>query len=156
MAKNPATAKLKDVKYTYPYNCVLLIEDDEITNFINEDILKGLKLSKSITSTKSVEEAITFLEDCYLHDDKSSSILVFLDLVMSSKDGFDFLEDLSAHPDIPEKEIDIIILTNSLDEINREKAKKYTIMDYVAKPLSPEKIRMALGKKANSASLSFS
>lgn len=148
MAKTLTPAKVRDMINPYRYDCVLLIDDDDITNFLNEDILKTLKLSHSIKSSKSVEEAMTFLT--YSYSTKSnSSILIFLDLIMSShsKDGFDFLEELFVRSEIPASNIDIIVLTNSLNNINRQKAEKYHIMDYVAKPLSTEKVRASLGKR---------
>lgn len=150
MAKDLAPAKVKDLKNAHPYDCVLLIDDDDITNFLNEDILNGLGLSNSIKSTKSVNEALKFLSYCYSTNPKSST-LVFLDLIMTtnSKNGFDFLKELREYPAIAERNIDIIVLTNSLDNIHREKAEKYNIMDYVSKPLSQVKIQTSMSKKLN-------
>lgn len=150
MAKDLAPAKVKDFKSAHPYDCVLLIDDDEITNFLNEDILNSLDLSTSIRSTKSVDEALKFLYHC-LSTSRQSSILVILDLIMAtnSKNGFDFLEEFREYPDIAESNIDIIVLTNSLDKIHKQKAEKFNIINYVAKPLSAEKIQISINKKLN-------
>ena len=147
MEKNQSLNEEKEQKNTN-FDCVLLIDDDEITNFINKDILSNLEISESIETTNNIEDALLYIKTCYLPDKEVKSLFIILDLVMPESDGFDFLDALNFQTGILKNKIDIIILTNSLDAVNKERAEKYNILDYVLKPLTQEKIKQSLQKKA--------
>lgn len=131
----------------YEIDCVLLIDDDEITNFINSEVISEMQISDSIEATNKVETALDFIINCYLSNDVSKSLLIFLDLNMPVLDGFEFLDYLNQQTAIPFDKIDIIILTSSLHKIDQEKALKYSILDYIVKPLTQEKVKRALAKR---------
>lgn len=131
----------------YLVDCVLLIDDDIITSFLNENLLSSIPLFQEIVATESVEEALQFIEDCYDSKGDLKSMLVFLDINMPAWDGFDFLDELTSRTNIPMHKIDIIILSSSIHRIDTERAEKYAILDYIVKPLTHGKLQAVLSRK---------
>src|SRR5438874_6188 len=74
--------------------CILLIDDDEITNFINKDLLTGMDIASHIQICENGKEAIDYLEEAYAgsNPDFPAPDIIFLDLNMPVMDGFEFLK----------------------------------------------------------------
>lgn len=131
----------------YLIDCVLLIDDDIVTNFINENLLSSISLCHEIVATESVEEALEFIEGCYASKESPKSLLIFLDINMPAWDGFDFLDELNSRSNIPIHKIDVVILSSSIHRIDTERAKRYSILDYIVKPLTLGKLQATLSRK---------
>ena len=131
----------------YQFNCVLLVDDDSTTNFLNKSFLSEIQFCERIESTEDIEEALRFIENCYLPNRDHKSLLIFLDINMPVMDGFEFLDELNSRTEIPIHKVDVIILSSSLHRIDTERAKKYKILDYLIKPLTTEKLLAALHRK---------
>jgi CheY-like chemotaxis protein len=86
---------------------------------------------------KSASEAIAFLN-------KSNSDIILLDIEMPNISGFEFLADIRKVPSYIDTPV-IIISGNSSVEF-REKVKKSSAMDYLAKPVKPETLVEAIEK----------
>lgn len=147
MRKNEAFGNAREQEVGPKFDGVLLIDDDEITNFINKDVLSNLNLSNCIKATTNIDDALSYIRSCFKSVKPFQSLLIILDLVMPERNGFEFLDELNAQTGILKDKIDIVVLTNSLDQINKEKAEGYNILDYIQKPLTHNKLRQALGKK---------
>jgi CheY-like chemotaxis protein len=131
------------MKSTPPkFNTVMLIEDNEIDNYINEKILKGSGYAKNVFVHTSVKSALEFLK----HIEKSNGqpdILVpeyiFLDLNLPILDGFHFLEEFEMLFVSIKSKIKIVILTCSLIPDDRERALKHKyVVGFLSKPLRVE------------------
>lgn len=59
---------------------------------------------------------------------------------MPVMDGFEFLEHLQKSAELSSTPLKIILLSSSVHELDLAKAKKYPVMDYIQKPLTPEKL----------------
>ncbi|WP_017733987.1 response regulator [Nafulsella turpanensis] len=125
-------------------DCILLVDDDPITNYLNEAIISEMKLCNDIEKTENVEEALSFIENCYIPKDHPKSLLILLDINMPFWDGFEFLDELNSRTELPIHKIDVIILSSSIHRLDTAKAKEYKILDYIVKPLTPEKLQAAL------------
>lgn len=121
---------------------VMLIEDNEIDNYISDRILKTSGFTKNVLTHTSVKSALEFLKN--LESLKSpSSVLVpnyiLLDLNLPILDGFHFLEEFETFSAPIKSQIKIVILTCSLNPSDLERAKKYEyVVDYFSKPLLKE------------------
>jgi CheY-like chemotaxis protein len=116
-------------------NSVLLIDDDHINNYMNEKLIRRLKISDTVHVATNGSEAIQFVEDRDLN-----CPLIFLDLNMPAIDGFEFLE-IFQKKDIPDKDkILIVILTTSSNFQDMERIKKYGNYEFMSKPLNEEKL----------------
>ena len=131
----------------YHIDCVLLIDDDPIANFLHEERLSQMKFCRNIKATESVEEALLFLETCFTENNDYSSLLILLDINMPVMDGFDFLDHLNYQTEIPIHKIDIIVVSSSIHRIDRERAECYPILDYISKPLTSDKLKAAIARK---------
>jgi response regulator of citrate/malate metabolism len=106
---------------------VLLVDDNEIDNFINERIIASSKFAKNITVKNSADSAL---------DDKIPEI-IFLDLNMPVKDGFGFLVDFAGLDKSITGKSRVIVLSSSIspEDINKASVNPY-VFKYLNKPLS--------------------
>ena len=81
------------------YKSVLLIDDNEIDNFINERMISTSGFSTTIIIKNSCDEAIGFLRQLEGVPGDLPEV-IFLDLNMPGKDGFAFLNDFESLPDV--------------------------------------------------------
>ncbi|MDF2436014.1 MAG: response regulator receiver [Bacteroidota bacterium] len=123
------------------YKTVMLIDDNEIDNFINEKLIKAYLFAENVyvhTSTKSALEFLKNLEVTLatLPDDLIPSHIL-LDINMPILDGFHFLEEFEKFSDRLKEKIKIIMLTTSMNPMDIEKSKtsKY-VGKFLHKPLT--------------------
>ena len=75
---------------------VLLVDDDEITNFVNEDVLRDTGLAEEVTTSANGEAALSFLEIAMTSSGQASlPDLILLDINMPVMDGITFVERLA-------------------------------------------------------------
>ncbi len=127
---------MKNTDKAVKFDRVLLIDDNDIDNFINERMITTNQFSKMVVVKNSGESALQFLRD---NSDNSDILpqIIFLDLNMPVMDGFSFLE---AYEDLPESILTtckVIVLSSSIspEDINRASTNQY-VVKYVNKPLN--------------------
>src|SRR5688572_10056858 len=75
---------------------VLLVDDDDTTNYLNKRLLTDMKVAKEILVLKNGREALDYLSkacDSQLDGALKCPDLIFLDIKMPMMDGFEFLEE---------------------------------------------------------------
>jgi CheY-like chemotaxis protein len=127
-------------------NCVLLIEDDQVTNYINNRILKGLKISDSINLACNGKEALNFIKNFALINENCGPELILVDLNMPVTDGFEFIRAFKELNLSNSSQIKIIVLTTSSHEEDIGKIIKDKNIGYINKPLTEEKLMSAIWK----------
>jgi CheY-like chemotaxis protein len=116
--------------------CILLVDDDEITNSIHKMVIEDVGASKNIEVAESVDVALQLLECPKVNDCKTPEI-IFLDLNMPGMTGWDFLESYRTQKKNCEQKSIIFILTNSTNPHDRIKAEKYEeVAGFRSKPLT--------------------
>jgi len=124
---------------------VLLVDDDQISNFLTATALKKINLSEEITICLDGKEAYKWLQhrvetSCELPD------LILLDLNMPSMNGFEFLEAFRDF-DKCEKQPVIIILTTSQHYQDIERLKNFPEVEvYLNKPLQEDSLHYLVDK----------
>lgn len=115
---------------------VLLVDDNEIDNFINERIITSSSFCEHVIVRNSADGALNYLKEIAGSSDKIPDI-IFLDLNMPVKDGFGFLEDFSKLDDAITKHSKVIVLSSSIspEDINKASTNPY-VFKYINKPLS--------------------
>ena len=114
----------------------ILIDDDDLTLFLNTEFIKGNKFSEKIHSFVNGMEALKYIESEVDHIQEG---LVFLDLNMPLFNGWDFLEALDKKEF--KNKLMIVVLTSSVNTADREKSKQYErVIEFMEKPLSDEKL----------------
>jgi CheY-like chemotaxis protein len=118
------------------YQRVLLIDDNDIDNFINERMITTTNFSQTVIVKASAEDALEYLRK--LGDDTNQlPQVIFLDLNMPVVDGFGFLASYEALPDALKKFCKIVVLSSSIspEDINRASTNPY-VLKYINKPLN--------------------
>lgn len=115
---------------------VLLVDDNEIDNFINERIIVSSGFAKDVVVKNSADGALKYLQGLTSTPEKIPDF-IFLDLNMPVKDGFGFLEDFASMDEAIRNRSKVIVLSSSIspDDINRASTNPY-VHKYINKPLS--------------------
>lgn len=122
------------------FNCVLLIDDDGITNFINHRLIKKLNITHSIESAINGNEALLFLREYAIKNNNKSPELILLDLNMPVLDGFEFLEEFQKLNFDNKEKVRILILTTSTHQKDIGRLVGNSNISYINKPLTEEKL----------------
>ena len=113
---------------------ILLIDDDQVTNFFNQKLITQTTASIEVKAVTSVSDAIIFLR---MNKDKWIPDFIFLDIFMPVKNGWDFLEEFQMEFNSLSSSIKLFMLSSSVYAEDVNKAKNhYLVNDYISKPLS--------------------
>jgi CheY-like chemotaxis protein len=125
---------------------ILLIDDDNITNFLNKKIIMNSGLASSIEAFDSGNEAIRYIHDIFDGMlSKPVPELILLDIMMPVMDGFDVLDELEKLPAATKENMRVIMLSSSLDKRDRDRAMTYSMVtDFLSKPLTIKNIKEAI------------
>ena len=126
----------------FKYNYAMLLDDNELDNFINQKTLEATHFANKIYVNTSSKSALEFLKNLEVSSSETHSIfpeIIFIDINMPMIDGFQFIENLKNT--LPEKynAIKIVILTTSASPSDKEKALKISKdIIFLNKPLTKE------------------
>lgn len=129
-------------------NCVLLVDDDEPTNFLNKMVLEDIDCAETIRVTDSAQDALDYLKKAEgPNGSPSSPDLILLDINMPAMNGWEFLERYSGLDKQHKANVVIVMLTTSLNPDDRAKASSIPdVSGFETKPLTPEKLQSILEK----------
>lgn len=119
---------------------ILLVDDDAISNYVTEELLREKKICQTIVTVTDGRQALVYLQQA-LEDkpaDDIQGILVLLDLNMPVMDGFEFMEELEALQ--LHKQVKVAVLTSSDNHKDISQAKEYSFAAYLQKPLVVEEV----------------
>jgi CheY-like chemotaxis protein len=120
--------------------CILLVDDDEPTNYLNRMVLEEMNCAEHIEVVQSGGEAMRFL----MSGKHIVPDLMFLDINMPAMDGWEFLE---IYRHVFNDNTVTIMLTTSLNPDDEVRSKKFSfIRDYKRKPLTTAVINEILEK----------
>ncbi len=110
---------------------LMLIDDDEINNFVNSKLIGLHYPNTNIELCLSARLALEKLNN------GSNPDLILLDLNMPEINGWEFIDQFRKI----KKAIPVIILTSSVNYSDYNKSKQYSeVVDYIDKPLNKLKI----------------
>ncbi len=116
------------------YETVLLIDDNNLDNFVNQKLIATSKFAKKVIVHQS---ALLTLE--FFHKAKIEELpdLIFLDIMMPIMDGFAFLEEFENMPPHVHQKCKIIMLSTSesFKDLNRANKNRF-VYKFLNKPLS--------------------
>jgi len=120
---------------------ILLVDDDEINNFISIKLIKKVLLNTEITACLNGRFAIDELIEINRKDPSKLPDYILLDINMPIMNGWEFLDEYQKlNIDVAGK-TRIYIISSSVFSNDISKAKTYSsVKDFVSKPLNIEKI----------------
>ena len=114
---------------------VLLVDDNPGTNVLNADIIREAADVEELVCTESASEALHLLNERKAQG-KSMPDLIFLDVMMPQRSGWDFLNDYQNAFGETRKG-SVVMLTSSTNVRDVIKCAVHPeIQDYITKPLS--------------------
>jgi CheY-like chemotaxis protein len=122
-----------DTNQNYNMRSVLLVDDDDVCNFIMSRALRNIDSDVEILTAMNGKQAIELLNKLLVSNVKAPSI-IFLDINMPVMDGFAFLK---AYKNIgyPQDAIKIVIVTSSNHAGDIKKAQAEGVSDFIIKPV---------------------
>lgn len=120
---------------------VLLIDDDEVTNYINTKILKVVSPDVKVTIALNGLEGLQAL-DAQMAGGLPAFDLIIVDISMPQMDGWQFIERLSSRAYRAYHEANIVLLTSSVFDDDISKASKLSLVKtFLSKPLDMNKVK---------------
>ena len=114
---------------------VLIVEDDPMVSMINEQYVNRNKAFRVVKKCKDGKSALAYLEN-------NDVDLIVLDVYMPLMDGFETLRQIRKN----KKSVDIIMVTAANDRASLEEALHLGVVDYLVKPFTYDRFRIALDK----------
>ncbi|GEO03178.1 response regulator [Adhaeribacter aerolatus] len=124
---------------------ILLVDDDETTNYVNKRLLTSLNVAKEIKIMTNGQEALTYLQNAAAGGREINPDLIFLDIKMPVMDGFTFLEAYERQELGNDKPIIIMMLTSSASFYDLERLKSFKkVKKHISKALTNADVREIL------------
>ena len=127
------------------YNSIMLIDDNDIDNFINERLVKAYYFAKNVyvhTSTRSALEFLKNLEGTL--EEMPPELIpthILLDINMPILDGFHFLDEFEKLSPKLSSQIKVVMLTTSLNPMDIERSRQYkSVKKFIHKPLTENEL----------------
>ena len=125
---------------------ILLVDDDESTNFINSVFIKKLDIDVDVYKALNGAEALEILEES-IGDPDFFPCLIILDINMPVMNGWTFLDNYKKLSPSIKNNCVIVMTTVSEDEKDLIRANKnQDIKEYFQKPMSDEKFSTLLNE----------
>lgn len=124
-------------------NTILLIDDDETTNYLNHRLLARMGVAPDIRVVMNGEEALDYLEHAFANTEGyPRPELIFVDIKMSVMDGFEFLEEYQKFSPAQKGDTVLLMLTSSASFYDLEKLKQFPdVRKHYSKPLAEADVR---------------
>jgi CheY-like chemotaxis protein len=122
----------------FPFQTILLIDDDSISNFITEKLILRENFAQEVVSFLSGEAALTYLKKQHQQHLPAPDI-IFLDLNMPEMDGWEFMSEFKKFPQEFTQSSRVFMLSSAVDSKDIVQARNMEeIEDFISKPLTKE------------------
>jgi CheY-like chemotaxis protein len=123
---------------------ILLVDDDKITNFLNQLLLNDLGIAQQVLTAENGQDALHIIQEQCKND--SCPALILLDVNMPVMNGFEFLEAYEALDFANKQSIIVIMLTTSLHPRDVKRLTGMPIQGFLNKPLTKAMVEELIQK----------
>ncbi len=129
---------------------ILLVDDDEINNFISIKLIKKAVDNTAISACLNGRFAIEELVEIQKNNPSLLPDFILLDINMPIMNGWEFLDEYKRLNLDPLGKSKIYIISSSVFSNDINKARSYPLVkNFISKPLSVEKIKEMLAANSN-------
>lgn len=122
------------------FKSILLVDDDEATNFLHSFYIKEWDFAENIYTAMNGQEALDFLKTNEEFRANKPS-LILLDINMPIMNGFEFMEAYTDLEESMKASIVVVMLTSSLHHSDQKKASNLDdLKSFINKPLTKEQM----------------
>ena len=124
-------------------NNVILIDDDEMFNFINVKTMEKVSFAQHVKTFDNATAALDELRIISSSNQHEFPDIIFLDINMPEMNGWEFLDELTKFSEVLLEHCKIYMLTSSIDQNDIKKSKDYKMVnDFISKPLTPRRLQL--------------
>lgn len=129
-----------------PIGCIVLIDDEQITNFVNKMIIEKMDICTHVKAYNLAEEALEEINSNYKNNGPLPDY-TFVDINMPEMSGWEFIEAFSQLDEGLKSKVYVFMLSSSQneDDITRAYQSEY-VKGFIGKPLTPEKLMNIIGE----------
>jgi len=121
---------------------ILLVDDDEINNFISIKLIRKALFNAEITACLNGKFAIDQLVEMQRKGADKLPDYILLDINMPIMNGWEFLDEYTRLNIDPDGKTKIFIISSSVFSNDINKARSYPLVkSFISKPLSVDKIK---------------
>ena len=118
---------------------ILLLDDDPMSNLINERIFQISGYDVKISIQVDAKETLEKLKKIATEEKNKFPNLIFVDINMTGMDGWEFVEEFIKFPKTLLNNCHFYLLTSSLDMDDVSKSNTYSIIkEIISKPITEE------------------
>jgi len=129
-------------------DCIILVDDDDITNYLHKRLITKSNLDVQIKVNSNSEDALIYLKKISqeqmndINENKAPRPgIIFLDINMPLMDGWEFIDEYKKLPEDIKSNIIITMLTTSVNPDDEKMANSIPEINYfLQKPLTEKKL----------------
>lgn len=121
---------------------ILLIDDDDVTNFLHKSLLEELDLADNIIIKTNGLEGLNYIKS--ITNGTSYPDLILVDLKMPVMDGFEFMQEYQRLDLKNEPRSKLVALTTSSNPNDIKQVDTIGVDGFLNKPLNKDKVQLIM------------
>lgn len=123
-------------------NKILIIDDDEISNFLFVELIQKLSICKTHKFLNNAKDALDYLVSSFdsMNEQNPPPDVIFLDYRMPVMDGKEFIEELNNKKLQCFHWFNIIMISSGINQRDKDYFLNMGVKGFLEKPMTEEKI----------------